>query len=211
MNGAAPGRAAGLPRLHAITDAALVRRSNFSALAGAVAAAGSLALHARAPALGGRACWAVARTLRDAAAGTTALVFVNDRLDVARAIGAAGLQLPADGLPPAAARPLLAVGVLLGRSAHSAPAARAAHEAGADYVVLGPIWETASHPGRAPLGLAAIAQAAPARVIAIGGITDPERARQCRAAGAYGVAVVRAIWHDPDPGGAARRMLLSLT
>ncbi len=209
MSGAAPDRGAALPRLHAITNDALARRPDFGALARAVAAAGPLALHARAPALGGRACWTLAQTLRDAARGTSAVVFINDRLDVVRAMGGAGLQLPGGGLPPAAARALLAPGVWLGQSVHSAAEARAAHAAGADYVVLGPIWETASHPGRTPLGLAVIAQAAPARVIAIGGITSPERARACSAAGAYGVAAVRAVWHDPDPGGAARRMLLS--
>jgi thiamine-phosphate diphosphorylase len=210
MTGAAPDRGAALPRLHAITNDALARRPGLAALASAVAAAGRLALHARAPGQDGRACWTLAQTLSHATRGTPALVFVNDRLDIARASGAAGLHLPAAGLPPAAARALLAPEVFVGQSAHDPAAARAAHAAGADYVILGPIWETASHPGRPPLGLAAIAQAAPARVIAIGGITSSERARACRAAGAYGVAVIRAIWDDPDPGGAARQMLLCL-
>jgi thiamine-phosphate pyrophosphorylase len=210
MTGAAPARGAELPRLHVITNDGLARRPGIAALAAQAAAAGPLALHARAPGLGGRACWALALALRDAARETAALVFVNDRLDVARATGAAGLQLPAGGLPPAAARALLPPGVLIGRSAHDPGAARAAHADGADYVVLGPIWETTSHPGRAGLGLEAIGRAAPARVIAIGGITNPERARACRAAGAYGIAVIRAVWEDPDPGGAARRMLLCL-
>jgi thiamine-phosphate diphosphorylase len=207
---AAPGHGAALPRLHVITNDALARRADLATLARAVAASGPIALHARAPGLGGRACWTLAQTLHEAARGTSAVVFVNDRLDVARMSGAAGLHLPAGGLPLAAARALLAPGVSLGRSVHDPAEARAAHATGADYVVLGPIWETASHPGRAPLGLEVIAQAAPARVIAIGGITSPERARACRAAGACGVAVVRAVWDDPDPGGAARRMLLSL-
>jgi thiamine-phosphate pyrophosphorylase len=210
MTDPAPARGAELPRLHVITDDALARRPDLTDLAGHVAAAGPLALHARAPGLGGHACWALALALRDAVGETAALFFVNDRLDVARATGATGLQLPAGGLPPAAARALLPPGVLIGRSTHDAAAARAADAAGADYVVLGPIWETTSHPGRAGLGLGAIGQAAPARIIAIGGITDPERARACRAAGAYGVAVIRAVWQDPDPGGAARRMLLCL-
>jgi thiamine-phosphate pyrophosphorylase len=207
---AAAGRGNALPRLHVITNDTLARRPDLAETAAATAAAGPLALHARVPGLGGGVCWSLTQTLLGAARGMPALIFVNDRLDVVRASGAAGLHLPAAGLPPAAARALLTPDVFVGQSVHEPAQARAAHSAGADYVILGPIWETDSHPGRAPLGLAAIAQAAPARVIAIGGITSPERARACRTAGAYGVAVIRAIWQDPDPGGAARRMLLSL-
>jgi thiamine-phosphate pyrophosphorylase len=152
----------------------------------------------------------LACTLWEAARGTAAWVVVNDRLDVARAIGASGVQLPGHGLTVAAARAILDPTIAIGQSVHSAEAARVLFAAGADYVLLGPIWETASHPGTAPLGLDAIRRALPARIVAIGGITDTQRARACCAAGAYGVAVIRAVWHDADPRGAARRILLSL-
>ena len=78
--------------------------------------------------------WALALALREAAQDTPALLFVNDRLDLARMSGAAGLHLPGAGLPPAAARALLAPGVFLGQSAHTAQDARTAHAAGADFV-----------------------------------------------------------------------------
>ncbi len=79
---------------------------------------------------------------------------------------------------------------------------------GADYVFLGPIWETSSHPGVPGLGLEAIAAARPARVIAIGGVT-PARAAACLEAGAWGVAAISALWLADDPGAAAEAFLLS--
>jgi thiamine-phosphate pyrophosphorylase len=174
-----------------------------------MAAAGTLALHARGPGLGGRALLDLARALGAARENTTSRLFVNDRLDVARIVGASGVHLPGAGFAIDDARAQLGPDVVIGRSVHSAEAARRAHAGGADYVFLGPIWETPSHPGTVPLGPDAIAAAAPARVIAIGGITL-ERVAVCRAAGAYGVAAISAVWRASNPGGVVREMLLSL-
>lgn len=209
--GRAEGRTGGreLPRLHVVTDDAIARLPDLAERARAVAAAGAIALHARGPGLGGRACLDLARTLGAAAEGTDSRLFVNDRLDVTRIVRAWGLHLPAAGLPVAEARRLLGPRAVIGRSVHSAAQARQAHAEGADYVFLGPIWETPSHPGATPLGPEVISEAAPARVIAIGGIRL-ERVRACRAAGAYGVAAISAVWRASDPGGAAREILLSL-
>jgi thiamine-phosphate pyrophosphorylase len=193
-----------VPRLHAVTNSDVIALPDLAARAAAIAAAGAVALHARAGAVDAARLIELARLLRDAGAA----LLVNDRADVVRLVGAVGLHLPANGLPVAAARQLLGPEVLIGRSTHDPEEARAAHEAGADYVFLGPIWETASHPGRRPLGPSAIAAASPAKVIAIGGVT-PERADECRAAGAHGVAAISALWHVRDPGSAARRMLVS--
>ncbi len=198
-----------LPVLHVVTDDAIAQLPDLGQRARAVTAGGAVALHARAPGLGGRAYLDLARTLGAAAEGTNSRLFVNDRLDVARIVRAWGVHLPGAGFPLAEARRLLETTVVIGRSVHSAEAARRAHDEGADYVFLGPIWETASHPGASALGPGAISEAAPARVIAIGGI-DLKRARTCRAAGAYGVAVISAVWRASDPGGAAREILLSL-
>ncbi len=201
------GRVA-LPRLHVVTNEDIARRPDLAARARAVARAGVTALHARAPEWDGRALLQLARLLQTAAAGTDSLLLVNDRVDVARLVEAAGVHLPANGLPVSEARRLLGPGAWIGKSAHSPEEARQAHADGADYVFLGPIWETASHPGRKALGPDAIAQCAPARVIAIGGVT-PQRARVCREAGAAGAAVITAVWNAPDPGRVAREMLLS--
>ncbi len=167
--------------------------------------AGPVALQLRSHTVAAGPLAHVARVLRWPATR----LFVNDRADLVPWLGAAGVHLPSRGLSVADARRLLGPDVLIGRSTHSAPEARAAWDEGADYVFLGPIWETRSHPGRAALGPAAIEHAAPARVVAIGGVT-PARVEQCRSAGAWGVAAISALWMAPDSGAVAKRMLLCL-
>lgn len=194
-----------LPQLHAVTDDTVLSLPDLIARTRAIAAAGPVAIHLRARAIPARQLTALAKRL----GSTGAILFINDRADLARLLGAAGLHLPAAGLPVAAARRIAGPDLFVGRSAHAPSEARAAAAQGADYVFLGPVWPTASHPDRPALGVDAVVQAQPARVIAIGGITA-ERARQARAAGAYGVAAIRALWHADDPGSAARAMLLSL-
>jgi thiamine-phosphate diphosphorylase len=93
----------------------------------------------------------------------------------------------------------------IGVSVHSAPAAAQALNAGADYVFLGPIWQTISHPERAPLGIEAITDVGKGKVIAIGGITV-ERTKGCLDAGAYGIAAISAVWDAPDPVSVISRM-----
>ena len=92
---------------------------------------------------------------------------------------------------------------------HDLAEAEAARLSGADYLVVGPVFATASHPGRTPLGLARLQAIAVAvdglPVIAIGGITAA-RVREVRGSGAYGVAAIRALWDDAEPATAARRM-----
>jgi thiamine-phosphate pyrophosphorylase len=193
-----------VPRLHAVTDDQVLLLPDLDRRAAALASAGDLAFHVR-----GRLpvprLLDVARRFRS----TGRAVLINDRVDLAAASGAAGVHLPAAGLPTPVARRLLGPEALIGRSAHDADEARDAFEDGADYVLLGPIWATPSHPERGPLGADAIAAALPAVVIAIGGIT-PERARVCREAGAYGVAAVSALWGTADPGRVMGEFLLSL-
>jgi thiamine-phosphate diphosphorylase len=119
-------------------------------------------------------------------------VLVSSRVDLALATGAAGVHLPENDLPVAAARALLGDGRLLGRSVHSVEAARQAAQEGADYLLFGPVFATASHPGRPARGLAALAEVAaavPVPVLAIGGV-NAERARACQEAGAAGFAAI---------------------
>jgi thiamine-phosphate pyrophosphorylase len=138
------------------------------------------------------------------------MLFVNDRVDVAVAAQARGIHLPSAGLPIAVTREMVGPSMLIGRSTHGAAEALAAHADGADYVFLGPIWETPSHPGAPGLGIPAIRQASGARVIAIGGIT-PERIGPCLDAGAWGVAAISALWLAEDVAAAAEAFLLSLS
>lgn len=198
-----------LPRLHLTTDDRIVSRDGFVDAAARVAGSGALALHLRAPSLGGRRLFDLARRIRLALEDTRSLLFINERVDLALAVGAHGVHLPEHGIPLEAARSLVRTPTFVGRSVHSAEDARLTFARGADYVFLGPIFETASHPHRSPLGLEAIEQSLPGRVIAIGGIT-PQRAAECIGAGAYGVAVIRAVWDSPDPAAAAEAILLSL-
>ena len=192
-----------LPRLHAVTNHDILALPDLAARAASIAGAGAVALHARAGAVDAARVIELARLLGE----TGAAVLVNDRADLVREVGAAGVHLPSAGLPVEAARLLLGPDAIVGCSTHSPDEARAADAAGADYVFLGPIWETASHPARPPLGPDSIAAAQPATVIAIGGVT-PERAALCRDAGAYGVAAISALWLAADPGSATREMLL---
>jgi thiamine-phosphate diphosphorylase len=135
---------------------------------------------------------------------------VNDRLDVALAVKAAGVQLGKASLPVNAARRLDAAW-WIGRSVHDFAEADAAKAEGADYLLVGPVYPTATHPDRPPLGLDTLAQIATLGlpVIAIGGI-GPGRVREVKAAGAYGVAAIRALWDAADAGDVARRMLEEL-
>jgi thiamine-phosphate pyrophosphorylase len=193
-----------LPRLHAITDERIARRPDLERIAAALAAgAPGLALHARGRALTGLAHYRLALCLR---APRGARLFVNDRVDVALAARAAGVQLRADSLDVADAR-TLGPAWLVGRSVHSLGEAAAAQAAGADYLLAGPVFATATHPGATPLGLEGLraVAVAGAPVIAIGGVT-PERIAEVRAAGAWGVAAIRALWDADDPAGAARAM-----
>ncbi len=135
---------------------------------------------------------------------------MNDRVDVALAAEADGAHLGEAGLPVPAARRAVALRerFLIGRSVHSLEGAREAAHAGADYLLFGNVFATASHPGKEPAGtemLARVAAGVPVPVIAIGGIT-PENAAECRRAGAAGVAVISAILDVPDPEAAAREL-----
>ncbi len=140
---------------------------------------------------------ASARTLEREAcrlvAEATVPVVISARADVALAAGAAGVHLPEHDLPVAAARRLLGAGLLVGRSVHSASAALQAEAEGADYLVFGSVFASASHPGQPAAGLEALHRVAGAvriPVLAIGGV-DAERAAACLGAGAAGFAAIR--------------------
>lgn len=134
---------------------------------------------------------ALVRAAVDAARGTASRVVVNDRLDVALALGAAGVHLGTRSLPANVAREQAPEGFLVGVSCHSLEEALAAESARADYIVLGPIFETPSKLAFGPpLGLGTLKDVA-GRVriplLALGGIRV-ERVKACLEAGATGVA-----------------------
>jgi thiamine-phosphate pyrophosphorylase len=147
--------------------------------------------------------------LREIAGRHAALFAVNDRADIALAAKADVLHLGQDDLPMAWARRILGDDVLLGRSTHDPDqAARAATEPW-DYLVAGPVWATATKPGRPATGTALVEAVAaldpPQPWFAIGGIT-PGNLPEVTAAGATRIVVVRAITRAPDPAAATRAL-----
>jgi thiamine-phosphate pyrophosphorylase len=199
-----------LPRLHAITDERIARRPNLEEIAQQLAVGGGehLAFHARGRSLSGLEHYDLAVRL---SAAPPARLFVNDRLDVALAVGAAGVQLGQASLDPRNAR-RLNPGWWIGKSVHDVREAEAAHAGGADYLLVGPAFPTATHPGREPLAPGRLREIAALGlpVIVIGGVT-PERIAELRAVASFhGVAAIRALWQAADPADAARRMLEEL-
>ena len=201
-----------MPRVHAFTDADLLALPEFGIRAAAIAAGGAaVALHARARGASAALLSAGASRMMALARPAEAAVFVNGRPDIAAALGAHGVQLGSGDLAPADARRLLPRG-WIGRSVHTPEEAAMAVSEGADFLVVGNIYATLSHPGRPAAGLTLVTQAAGLGrpVIAIGGIT-PDRAAEVKAAGGYGVAAIRALWMAADPAAATLAMLLPWT
>lgn len=193
-----------LPRLHAVTDERVAALPDLGVRAAAIAAAGPpVALHARARALGGEAQSRLAGRFLSLATPPEAAVFVNARPDIAAALGAHGVMLGTDDLGPGDARRVFARG-WIGRSVHDRDEARRAIEDGADFLMVGSVFESASHPGRPAVGLPMLEWAAGLGkpVVAIGGMT-PGRAVEAREAGAWGVASISALWDSDDPYAAA--------
>lgn len=127
-------------------------------------------------------------------------LIINDRLDIAMAVGAAGVHLGQDDLPCAAARKLLGEDYLIGVSAHNPAEAKAALQSGADYLGCGAVFGTATKADVKKLGtdgLAAICKAKGLPVVGIGGVTA-DNYREVRAAGADGAAIVSGILAQPD-------------
>ncbi len=150
------------------------------------------------------ACW-VAHASRE----TGTLLVINDRIDIAMAAGAGGVHLREDSLPAPAVRRITAARMRLGRSIHSPEQAAELHGSGLDYLVLGAVNPTRSHPGRPALGVKALAAAVAGGdlpVLAIGGIS-PTDVRGVLAHGAHGVVVLSGVWRTKSPQRAVTRYL----
>lgn len=198
-----------LPRLHAVTDDRVVAAGDVVARAAAMAdAAGpALAVHLRTRTLEGGAFLRLARELSTTLVQRGSWLVINDRADVARGARAQAIALGRGGLRVPDAR-RVAPAALIGCSVHDAGEARRASADGADFLIAGNVYVTASHPDADSAGLdvVRVAAATGQPVIAIGGIT-PERTGDVLAAGAFGVAAIRALWDAADPAAAARAFL----
>lgn len=202
------------PRLHLVTDDGILADPDFPARArtALVAGRGRLALHLRGSATSTRRLHALGQDLREEARETGSLLLVNDRVDVCLAADLAGVQVPGHGLPVATTRSLLGPRAWIGASVHGLEAAVRARDGGADFLVVGTVFATSSHPEREPAGaeiLEEVAAGVDAPLVAIGGIT-PERVALVLGAGARGVAVLSGVWGGNAPGDAVRRYLEAL-
>lgn len=196
------------PSLHVVTDDAVLRRPDFGPSAQRVLARGGedLALHLRGPETTGAALFRLARELAPAARGSGAVLVVNDRVDVARILELPGVHLGERSIPVDAARRIVGPGVLVGRSVHDPEAAASPEAVGADYLFVGTIFPSASHPGRPGAGperIRSVADVTDLPVYGIGGI-DPDRVAPVLDAGARGVAVLSGVWDADDPPDAVR-------
>jgi thiamine-phosphate pyrophosphorylase len=138
----------------------------------------------------------------------SALFIVNDDPDLARACNADGVHVGQDDMPVEEARAILGPDAIVGLSTHSEEQIAAAAERPADYISVGPIWETPTKEGRPGVGLGLVSHAAEATSLpffAIGGI-DPSNAEEVVRAGARRICVVRAIRDAEDPTAIAERL-----
>lgn len=188
------------PQLHLITDPALepleqVRRIELAVPHGVDA------VHLRLPAASAREVYDLAMVLQGSLVSRGFPLIVNDRIDVALAVNAGGVQVGARGLPLWAVRRMLGPAAPVGVSVHSVDEAAAAERDGATWLTFGHVWETGSHPGEPGRGVEALREVAAAveiPVIAIGGITTAQ-VPEALAAGASGIAAISAILAADDP------------
>lgn len=194
-------------RLYLCTDARQ-RQGDLADFLDAVLANGVDIVQLRQKGLEARQELAYLETFREACERHGALLSVNDRADLAYAVGADVLHLGQDDLPVPIAREIVGDRMIIGRSTHSRPEVDAAAvEGGVDYFCVGPTWPTPTKPGRPAPGLElleyASSQGTPRPWYAIGGI-DLANLDAVLACGASRVVVVRAITSAEDPGAAAR-------
>ncbi len=156
----------------------------------------------------------LAREVHALTASRRAQFLINDRIDVALALEGVGVHLRSNSLPVPVARQLLGAGRLLGVSVHGVEEAMQAESQGADYIVLGPIYETPSKQMFGPpLGihtLEKVCSLVRIPIIGIGGVTAA-RAREMRRAGAFGAAMITAILGADDIESATRELLDAVT
>jgi thiamine-phosphate pyrophosphorylase len=189
-------------RFYLISDRTQTAGRPLVAALQAAAQAGVRGVQLREKDLASRALFNLAGEVKGVLDPLGARLLINDRADVAAALGA-GVHLPGAGLTPATARRVVGGG-LIGVSTHTLAEARFAEASGADFLTFGPVFFT---PSKAPYGdppgldaLAAVCAAVRLPVFALGGVT-PARVAACRDAGAYGVAAISAVLaapHIPD-------------
>ncbi len=198
------GEGTGLPRIvYLVTNRRLCRDQGQTLVkvTKQALAAGLVAVQLREKDLPGGKLYRLALQLRQLAHEYNTLFLVNDRVDIALAVGADGVHLGQKSLPPPVARELLGSEKVIGVSVHSLAEARAAAAAGADYLLAGHVFATPSKPGVAGRGTGFVREIAAAvgiPVVAIGGISNTNVV-QLENSGVAAVAVMSAVMGAKDP------------
>ncbi len=197
-----------LGRLHVLTDARAGRDA--LGLAEHALAAGAPVVQLRVKGCTDREVYEMGVRLMAACVRHGAMCIVNDRVDIALAIGAHGTHLGADDLSVATVRRVAGSAHLIGGTSREPVHAAQLVADGADYLGVGPAFPTSTKDGLplplGPSGIGAVAHAVAVPVIAIGGITV-DTVPTLMAAGAYGVAVVGAVSDASDPARATAELL----
>ncbi len=193
--------------LYVLTDRGRARGRSDEQIVAAALDGGATAIQLRGKDLTGAALVRVGRRLRELTRAASALLIINDRVDVALAVEADGVHVGQDDIPARDARRLVGPDRLLGVSARTVDEAVRAVRDGADYIGFGPVFPTVTkEDAGAPSGVEELQRACRAvaiPVVAIGGIT-PSNAGAILAAGAVGVAVISAVVSAPDSALATR-------
>jgi thiamine-phosphate pyrophosphorylase len=201
-----------LPRLYVIIDASLLRQSE-TKCAEDLVASGVRLLQYRDKQAGARELLEKSRGLAEAVCPQDALFFVNDRPDVAYLAGASGVHVGQHDLSVEQARAVIGVEKFVGVSTHNLEQFRAAAASSADYLAVGPIFETRTKANPDPVVGAELVRRARLMtdkpIVAIGGITM-DRAAEIIAAGADSVAVISDILLAPDPAERAAKYITLL-
>ena len=199
--------------LYVILDREAARGRDMRWLLDAVLAGGCRMVQLREKRMPLADVYALARALAERCRQTGALFIVNDRADLALAVGADGLHVGQGDLPAAAARRLLPPDRILGVSTHGVEQARQALADRADYVAVGSIFPTGTKAEFQLVGpdlVRTLRPEIPVPLVGIGGITL-DNAQEVIAAGADAVAVISAVCAAPDPEAATRRLMERLT
>jgi thiamine-phosphate pyrophosphorylase len=193
--------------LYLVTDRGLARGRSTPAIVAAALRGGVTCVQLREKTCSTREFIEEASRLKALLKPSGVPLIINDRVDVALAVGANGVHLGQSDMPLATARSLVGKAMVIGITAESVEDAVAAQAGGADYLGVSPIFATPTKPDTAaPLGmpgLQAIRRAVSLPLVAIGGLNHRNAAQAIRA-GADGVAVVSAIVAAEDPEQAAR-------
>jgi thiamine-phosphate pyrophosphorylase len=197
-----------------VTDDEILSRPDFLQRATRVLESGGerIVFHLRGPRTRSRRLYEMGRDLAPRAREAGSILLVNDRVDLALALDLPGAHLGQRSLPSQAARELLGAGKIIGLSVHGPEEAEEGLAGPVDFLIVGTIYSSPSHPGKGGSGVGRIREIREKTnlpLMAIGGVTI-DRIAEVLGAGASGVAVRGGVWIEGDPSASVRGYLREL-